>query len=192
MPSARADIADRLRPFADTTYLHQVVERRRAAICGTTRISTYALDARGDAGRDWRIHFHVPLFARDYDGFGSTQDYVERRARARACERFTTHLEIETYTWDVLPPGLKLDLGESIAREYDWVLQTIARHDRPRDSRDALDAHDDETVVLNVVGLTPGMLSAGAAAGALGRRRGARRGSTPRFPPSPAPRSPTT
>ena len=39
---------------------------------------------------------------------------------------FTTHLEIETYTWDVLPPGLKMDLAESIAREYEWVLQTIA------------------------------------------------------------------
>ena len=38
---------------------------------------------------------------------------------------FTTHLEIETYTWDVLPPGLKMDLGESIAREYDWVLQAM-------------------------------------------------------------------
>jgi hypothetical protein len=36
----------------------------------------------------------------------------------------TTHLEIETYTWDVLPGGLKLDLLESIGREYEWVLGT--------------------------------------------------------------------
>ena len=34
----------------------------------------------------------------------------------------TTHFEIETYTWDVLPGALKLDLLESIAREYEWVL----------------------------------------------------------------------
>jgi hypothetical protein len=38
---------------------------------------------------------------------------------------FTHHLEIETYTWDVLPPGLKIDLTDSIAREYDWVLGVL-------------------------------------------------------------------
>jgi hypothetical protein len=75
---------------------------------------------------EWRIHFHVPLFAREYDAFGSTQDYVQKVLALALQTPFTTHLEIETYTWDVLPPGLKMDLGESIAREYEWVLQTIA------------------------------------------------------------------
>jgi len=121
------DIAARLRPFADTTYLHQVVERGTGAIQRYPDLDV-ALDARSDhAGRDWRIHFHVPLFARDYDAFGSTQDYVEKVIGLAQQQRFTTHLEIETYTWDVLPAGLKLDLGESIAREYDWVLQAIGR-----------------------------------------------------------------
>ena len=36
--------------------------------------------------------------------------------------RFARHFEIETYTWDVLPAGLKADLLESIGREYAWVL----------------------------------------------------------------------
>ena len=36
---------------------------------------------------------------------------------------FTQHLEIETYTWNVLPEGLKMDIGASIAREYEWVLR---------------------------------------------------------------------
>ena len=40
---------------------------------------------------------------------------------------FTTHLEIETYTWDVLPSGLKVNVGESIAREYEWVLQALGQ-----------------------------------------------------------------
>jgi sugar phosphate isomerase/epimerase len=121
------DIATRLRPFADTTYLHQVVEQGAGAIRQYPDLDV-ALDARPErGGRDWRIHFHVPLFARDYDAFSSTQDYVEKVIALALEQRFTTHLEIETYTWDVLPPGLKLDLGESIAREYDWVLQAIAR-----------------------------------------------------------------
>ena len=33
------------------------------------------------------------------------------------------HLEIETYTWDVLPEGMKLDLLASLQREYDWVCE---------------------------------------------------------------------
>ena len=61
----------------------------------------------------------MPLFTGDYDGLGSTQDYVRAGdRRRRATRRSPRHLEIETYTWDVLPGGLKIDLLESIAREY--------------------------------------------------------------------------
>jgi hypothetical protein len=64
----------------------------------------------------------VPLFAREYEAFGSTQDYVKQVIGLATSAPFTQHLEIETYTWDVLPAGLKVDLLESIAREYEWVL----------------------------------------------------------------------
>jgi hypothetical protein len=119
-------LAGRLRPFADATYLHQVVERRGDALRHYPDLGD-ALDA-GDHGRadEWRIHFHVPLFAGEYESFGSTQDYVRDVLKLAAHRRFTRHLEIETYTWDVLPAGLKLDLLESIAREYEWVLAAMA------------------------------------------------------------------
>jgi hypothetical protein len=125
-----ADVAGRLRPFADTTYLHQVVEQQDVEE-HDRGLRHYpdldvALGARGSSPAEWRIHFHVPLFASDYDAFGSTQDYVRKVLALALQTRVTTHLEIETYTWDVLPPGLKMELGESIAREYDWVLQTMA------------------------------------------------------------------
>ena len=71
----------------------------------------------------------MPLFTREYDGLGSTQDYVREVLALAARTPFTTHLEIETYTWDVLPPGLKIDLLESIAREYEWVLADAATHE---------------------------------------------------------------
>jgi sugar phosphate isomerase/epimerase len=119
-------MSDALRPFADSTYLHQVVERRVDGLVHYPDLEP-ALDTM--AGRptmrlpvEWRIHFHVPLFAREYEAFESTQDYVRQVLDLARRDRFTTHLEIETYTWDVLPAGLKLDVGESIAREYDWVL----------------------------------------------------------------------
>ncbi len=64
----------------------------------------------------------MPLFTAEYDGLGSTQGDVRRVIEAAVATRVTRHLEIETYTWDVLPARLKIDLIESIAREYDWVL----------------------------------------------------------------------
>jgi hypothetical protein len=123
---AQADaMAGALRPFADSTYLHQVVEHDSPALRHYPDLDD-ALRAR-DAARanHWRVHFHVPLFTREYDAFSSTQDYVRTVIELAATHAFTHHLEIETYTWDVLPPGLKIDLTDSIAREYDWVLGVL-------------------------------------------------------------------
>ena len=71
---------------------------------------------------EWRIHFHTPLFVDSYgdlrlDARLDRRTFVEAKRR-RNCRI----LEIETYTWDVLPREYKQDLTESIAREYEWVL----------------------------------------------------------------------
>ena len=119
-------IASRLRPFADATYLHQVVERRNGDLRHYLDLPD-ALDQTADpAPKHWRIHFHVPLFAPEYGVLGSTQGYVADVLRHMLRTAATTHYEIETYTWDVLPGALKLDLFESIAREYEWVLSQAA------------------------------------------------------------------
>jgi sugar phosphate isomerase/epimerase len=123
----------RLRPFDDATYLHQVMRRGPS---GVERFPDLGPALEHPAAGDWRIHFHVPLFTRDYDGLASTQSDVARVIAAAEASRFTRHLEIETYTWDVLPGALKLDVVESIAREYDWVLrQTSTGRDRPIHTR---------------------------------------------------------
>jgi sugar phosphate isomerase/epimerase len=121
-PGKSAALAARLRLFADTTYLHQVIERHDGHLRHFRDLDE-ALDAGPPApGTEWRIHFHVPLFAAEYDGLGSTQDYVRKILRIGRETAFARHFEIETYTWDVLPAGLKLDLLDSIGREYEWVL----------------------------------------------------------------------
>jgi sugar phosphate isomerase/epimerase len=114
-------VRERLGRFADATYLHQVVERTPAGLRHYLDLPD-ALEARPQDAAHWRIHFHVPLFAADYDLLGSTQRYVAEALRHLIDTGATRHFEIETYTWDVLPAGLKLDLLESIAREYEWVL----------------------------------------------------------------------
>ena len=71
------------------------------------------------------MHFHVPIFLGRYGELESTQDHLRRCIELVRDRRTTTHLEIETYTWDVLPADLKASSQESIAREYEWVLGVL-------------------------------------------------------------------
>ncbi len=108
---------DALRAFADPIYLHQVTER------GSGRSWPDLPEALADGrdGDEWRVHFHVPIFVERYGALRSSQEHLARCIRRVR----TSHLEIETYTWDVLPPGLKASSVDSIAREYEWVLGVL-------------------------------------------------------------------
>lgn len=122
---ACAQTADGLRPFADPVYLHQVVESAGGPLQRFPDLSPALERSHQACGKEWRIHFHVPLFTGTYDRFESTQGYVRDVLQAVVKTGGTTHLEIETYTWDVLPAGLKRELLDSIAREYAWVLANL-------------------------------------------------------------------
>ncbi len=124
-PAECAETAERLGSFADAVYLHQVVEDRSGTLQRYPDLGEALKQAPAACSREWRIHFHVPLFTDRYDRFESTQGYVRDVLRTMVRTGATRHLEIETYTWDVLPAGLKQDLLESIAREYEWVLQSL-------------------------------------------------------------------
>ena len=109
--------------FADDTYLHQVVIADNAGLTRYTDLPE-ALDRAGsDGGRnEWRVHFHVPVFLSTMSGFDTTQSYLKsvlgilKRTGAARC------LEVETYTWDVLPAEYrKTDMCTAIARELAWV-----------------------------------------------------------------------
>jgi len=40
--------------------------------------------------------------------------------------QLTPHLEVETYTWGVLPADLQLPIADSISRELDWLATQLA------------------------------------------------------------------
>jgi hypothetical protein len=69
------------------------------------------------------VHFHVPIFLERYGALESTQAHL--RDCIERVRGVTRHLEIETYTWDVLPADLKASSVDSIAREYEWVLDVL-------------------------------------------------------------------
>lgn len=127
-PEARKAVASRLEPFAESTYLHQVVERRsdgsRVQYNDLPEALPHIFDS---AAEEWRIHFHVPIFVDDYEGIRSTRSDIAEALSVLIDEPACTHLEIETYTWEVLPEGLKQDLTVSIQREYEWVLDQLGR-----------------------------------------------------------------
>lgn len=121
--SERDAVAEALQPFAESTYLHQVVQRNHDGALVQYRDLRDALPLIHDErAAEWRIHFHVPIFVERYTRFHSTQTEIRRVLALLEERQFCQHLEIETYTWEVLPPALKLELGDSILREYQWVL----------------------------------------------------------------------
>jgi hypothetical protein len=117
------EILHHLQPFAESTYLHQVIAQEATGELQHYPDLAVALpQLLHTSAQEWRTHFHVPIFLRDYTRFSSTQDHLTATLAYLQQHPICSHLEIETYTWDVLPPDLKLDISTSIQREYEWVL----------------------------------------------------------------------
>jgi sugar phosphate isomerase/epimerase len=125
-PADRAATERALRAFADSTYLHQVAQRNRdGSLVHYPDLPEALARIQDPRAEEWRIHFHVPIFVDHYAGFRSTQDELRRTLELVRERRVARHLEIETYTWDVLPADLKAELVDSIGREYAWVLDVL-------------------------------------------------------------------
>lgn len=114
-----------LRGFEDGVYLHQVVERTAA---GFRRFPDLPQAfAGGSPGGEWRVHFHVPLFVGGYGPLASTSDFVRSVLARHRARPLTDHLEVETYTWEVLPAGLRdRPVAVAIAEELRWVEEQLA------------------------------------------------------------------
>ena len=67
----------------------------------------------------------MPLFVERYGRLRSTRDDTRDVLSLLKARKFCRHLEIETYTWEWLPPDLKRDLLDSLHREYLWVLEAM-------------------------------------------------------------------
>lgn len=117
-----------LAPFCEPVYLHQVkASTAMGEILSWTDLpdALRELPSRADA-RQLRVHFHVPLFVERYWGLGSTAALLGPEFFDLVRKGATTHLEIETYTFDVLPPDLRAGgITHSIAEEFHWLLAKI-------------------------------------------------------------------
>jgi len=124
----REELINALSKYNEPTYLHQVIAR-----CNDSSLIRYPdlPDALADSAnpvvKEWRAHFHVPIFIEDMGLVRSTQSDIVQVLDLQKNSPFTNHLEVETYTWEVLPDELKAPLDESIVRELEWVLSRIKK-----------------------------------------------------------------
>jgi sugar phosphate isomerase/epimerase len=121
-PASRAA----LRRFAEHIYLHQVVARAGSTLRRYADLPEALEDAAADADDEWRIHFHVPLFHETLGPFRNTQAFLRELLSLQSREELSPHLEVETYTWHVLPPEFRgRDITDDIAREMQWTLAAL-------------------------------------------------------------------
>ncbi len=125
-----AALLDQLRAFQEDIYLHQTIVRQSDGSLRRFTDLGPALDwaaTSDDLGEEWRVHFHIPLHHDPSEGLLSTADQLvvtldwlgEKPSRC-------AHLEMETYTWEVLPEELRQ--GEVVAqlvKEYEWCLDQL-------------------------------------------------------------------
>ena len=104
-------------------YLHQAVERQNGTLTRHTDLpDAFAAARRGEAGGEWRVHCHVPVFLESFETLGSTQQNLREALALCRTRAVSPHLEVETYTWGVLPDALKSsELAGDIVRELKWV-----------------------------------------------------------------------
>jgi len=116
-----------LKPFEDNVYLHQVVARHGAELYRFTDLHEAFANLNDGASHDeWRVHFHVPIFMDDFGDYKSTQFFIKDMLQLHKTNPISTHLEVETYTWSVLPDKFKTDnMQQAIIRELQWVMAQL-------------------------------------------------------------------
>lgn len=123
----RPDLAETRAALAaldEPRFLHQVRSDRGGA--GDLPEALASLDP----GAPWRIHFHVPVHRDAIAGLATTRAAIAPAIAAALLRREVPHLEVETYTWGVLPDGERprddAGLVAGIAGELAWTLEQLA------------------------------------------------------------------
>lgn len=125
--SLSLDIVPELRRFTDTIYLSQTSLKTADGIVKYLNLGE-ALDAyeANPVPTEMRTHFHVPVFLEEIGPFKTTRFAVQQALAMHRKQPLSDHLEIETYTWDVLPAELKTgDIVDYVSRELEFVMKEL-------------------------------------------------------------------
>jgi hypothetical protein len=123
IPEVTQAAVDALAQYAKSVYLTQTVQKKDGRLTKFLNLEDAFAAWKSDPGpREWRTHFHVPVFLEDLGVFRTTRFALEQALKVHKATPLSRQLEIETYTWDVLPEHLKTgDIVDYVCREIEWV-----------------------------------------------------------------------
>lgn len=123
----KAEEIKELEKYQDEIYLHQVKAKTKSQGYKTFLDLPEALNSFSEDFEEWRIHFHVPIFIERYDLISSTQAEIRETIEYIKRKNEKAIMEIETYTWGVLPREMQTNIVHSISREINWVLDQLKK-----------------------------------------------------------------
>lgn len=133
-PATNAQGRAALKRYVEPRYLHQTLARSSTgqiarAIDLTEQLVT---DPGADflAAPAWRVHFHVPVNAERLGPLGTTRSALGDALAAVAALDYAPHLEVETYTWEVLPGAGPADLVRGLTDELVATAELLRKVER--------------------------------------------------------------
>lgn len=126
----------KLHAFDEPVYFHQVIASYGAdeplrRFKDLPDALQFAQTNPNELGEEWRVHFHIPIHAQPGGGFDSTRDHLIGAmdwlaANPTKCQ----HIEMETYTWEVLPAEMRSgDVVDQLVKEYEWTLGEMGKRE---------------------------------------------------------------
>ncbi len=129
-PGDHAEARETLAHFVEPRYLHQLFAKTQdGRILAAVDLSQpLALEPPDDylSAQEWRVHFHVPVNAESLGPLLTTRDDLKRALAAIADLNYAPHLEVETYTWVVLPGENQMPLVEGLTEELKATRSLLA------------------------------------------------------------------
>ena len=120
-PAQNDDGRTALARYVEPRYLHQTFGRTAdgAVIHESDLTESLCLEPHGPFAdcEEWRVHFHVPVNAESLGPLGTTRADLKRALSAVQALEYAPHLEVETYTWEVLPDGDRVPLIDGLTTE---------------------------------------------------------------------------
>ena len=120
-----------LEKFEEDVYLHQVIAKYKNGELVRFRdlpdaIQKFNSNQMGDAV-EWRVHFHIPLHSSPSEAFSDTNDHIRETLEVLSLDpTLCTHLEMETYTWEVLPKSMQTNnVVDQLSYEYKWTIDEL-------------------------------------------------------------------
>jgi sugar phosphate isomerase/epimerase len=134
-PATNVEGREALRRYAEPRYLHQTTARvGRGKVLRETDLTEDFISNPPPAFADapaWRIHFHVPVNAHHMGPLSTTRADLIMALTEVAGLSYAPDLEVETYTWEVLPGAQSADLVEGLAKELTSTAKLIGELDQP-------------------------------------------------------------